>query len=128
MKMLARRPFFQCRKILVRFVHLFLVLFVSGNLFIKKTGKCWVYQILVDFVFKSNVLLKELHDALVSSRYLYVSMYVLCVYSSIFFYFLTCFSDPGYVQVSSVCSFKGSKIILDFFSRRTSLRQIPITV
>lgn len=74
------QKFFQWKKVLVRSVHLFLTLFITGSLIIKNT---------------------ELHKSLLLKHYAYVSAYIFLVYSSILFYFLTCLTDSHYVKPSS---------------------------
>ncbi|CAF1056369.1 unnamed protein product [Didymodactylos carnosus] len=68
--------YFQWKKILVRATHLVLVFFVISTL-----------------IFQSS----ELNYAIHSSNYIYCFLYGFLVYISLFFYFLTCYIDPGYV-------------------------------
>jgi len=69
--------FFIWKKILVRTVHVFLMLFVTLTLFLKRT---------------------DLRTALVDRNYLYLFFYVGAAYSSLLFYFLTCFKNPGFLE------------------------------
>ncbi|RNA23020.1 putative palmitoyltransferase ZDHHC12 [Brachionus plicatilis] len=76
-----KKKFFNCKKICVRTAHLLLVLFVTGNLFFQNT---------------------KLRDALIQRDYVYLFCFVSLTYSSLLFFFLTCFKNPGYVEKQQV--------------------------
>jgi len=73
--------YFEWKKILVRGTHLALVFGVVSSL-----------------VFQSS----ELNYAIHTSNYLYCFLYGSLVYVSLFFYFLTCYMNPGYVPSNKI--------------------------
>jgi palmitoyltransferase len=79
--------FIQWKKVLVRAFHLFLVFIVIASL-----------------LFQPSDLRTALYD---QSNYLYCISYTLLAYLSLFFYFLTCYTDPGYVPYKRVPNWTG---------------------
>ncbi|CAF0913687.1 unnamed protein product [Brachionus calyciflorus] len=79
------KKFCQFKKIFVRTSHMFLVLFVTGNLFVQNT---------------------KLRDALILRDYTYLFCFVGLTYTSLLFFFLTCLKNPGYVEKNQA---EGSK-------------------
>jgi hypothetical protein len=89
--------FIQWKKVLVRAVHLFLVFIVMASLLFQPSGKIFLMRN------KNKDLYLDLRTALYDgSNYFYCIAYGLLVYLSIFFYFLTCYTDPGYVPYKRV--------------------------
>ncbi|CAF0806009.1 unnamed protein product [Adineta steineri] len=82
--------FIQWKKVLVRTCHLLLVFGVVASL-----------------VFQPSQLRTALYD---TSNYLYCITYGLFVYLSLFFYFMTCYTDPGFVPYKRVPNWSGGMV------------------
>ena len=95
--------FIAWKKVLVRAFHLFLVFLVIASLLFQPSGN---YSSARNcFFFFINHLHLDLRTALYDgSNYFYCLAYGVLVYLSIFFYFMTCYIDPGYVPYKRVRS------------------------
>lgn len=93
--------FIPWKKVIVRGCHLLLVFGVIASLTFQPSGR---------FAFSSSssrivhfALHSDLHTALYDQpNYFYCFAYGLLVYSSLLFYFMTCYVDPGYVPYRRV--------------------------
>ncbi len=93
--------FIQWKKVLVRAFHLFLVFIVIASLLFQPSGKSEFFLLLLTN--KNKELILDLRTALYDgSNYFYCIAYGLLVYLSLFFFFLTCYTDPGYVPYKRV--------------------------
>ena len=89
----------QWKKVLVRAFHLFLVFIVIASLVFQPSGKS--ISFLMKNKRKRSIL--DLRTTLYEgSNYFYCISYALLVYLSLFFFFLTCYTDPGYVPYKRV--------------------------
>lgn len=92
--------FIAWKKVLVRAFHLVLVFIVIASLLFQPSGREFFVRKWTSVFFLLRLDLRTaLYDG---SNYFYCLTYGVLVYLSLFFYFVTCYTDPGYVPYKRV--------------------------
>ena len=95
--------FIPWKKVIVRGCHLLLVFGVIASLVFQPSGSFKFHRFVLLFQLMFIIFSLDLRTALYDEpNYFYCLVYGILVYLSLFFYFMTCYMDPGYVPYRRV--------------------------